>query len=209
VHLDIGGSDLTNCLSKLIYERDANPLGNISYEISKELIVDMKECLCFVSLDFEKDMILAAESSIFEKAFELPDGSIIKLNNERFRCPEIIFQPNLNDLKDGGIARATYQSILKCDDVDVQAEMFENIILSGGNTLFLGFYERMLKEITTIIVTEQQSMSVNIVALENRKFLSWFGGSILASLSQAQLRMGITREEYDTFGPEIIHSKCF
>lgn len=48
-----------------------------------------------MSLDFEKDLAIASVSGCFEKSYELPDGQIITLGNERFRCPESMFQPSL------------------------------------------------------------------------------------------------------------------
>ena len=128
----------------------------------------------------------------------------ILIGNERFRCPEILFQPNHANHELEGVQKYCYDSVMKCD-VDVRRDLFQNIILSGGSTLFEGMAERMWQEIHSLAPSTNK---IKILAPPERKYSVWLGGSILASLSTFQT-MWINKQEYDEAGPSIIHRKCF
>jgi len=98
----------------------------------------------------------------------------------------------------------TFQSIMKCD-VDVRRDLYGNIVLSGGTTMFPGIAERVNKE---VVALAPSSMKIRVIAPPERKFSVWIGGSILSSLSTFQT-MWITKSEYDESGPAIVHRKCF
>merc|ERR1719352_543108 len=100
----------------------------------KEIVKDAKEKLTYV----------AEESSEIEQTYELPDGSVLTIGAERFKCPEVLFQPSFIGKEDGGIHQKTFDSIQKCD-IDVRRDMYANTILSGGTTMFPGIGERMTK----------------------------------------------------------------
>merc|ERR1712083_322942 len=71
------------------------------------------------------------------------------LLNERFRCPEALFQPSFLGMEAEGVHATTYNSIMKCD-VDIRKDLYANIVLSGGTTMYPGIADRMQKEITAL-----------------------------------------------------------
>merc|ERR1712241_1445248 len=136
----------------------------------REIVRDVKEKLSYIALDYDTEMKAATESSDKEKTYELPDGNITTVGSERFRCPEVLFQPSV-----------------------IGKDLYANVVLSGGTTMFQGIGERMTKELTALAPS---TMKIKVVAPPERKYSVWIGGSILSSLSTFQ-QMWISKGEYD------------
>ena len=198
--LDLAGRDLTDYLMRILTERGYS----FTTTAEREIVRDIKEKMCYAALDFEQEMQTATSSSSLEKSYELPDGQMITIGNERFRCAETLFQPSFIGIESPGIHEVTYNSIMKCD-LDIRKDLYANTVLSGGSTMFPGIADRMQKELSGLA---PPTVKIKIIAPPERKYSVWIGASILASLSTFQ-QMWISKQEYDESGPSIVHRKCF
>ncbi|XP_062540139.1 uncharacterized protein LOC134208058 isoform X2 [Armigeres subalbatus] len=128
----------------------------------------------------------------------------ITVGQERIRCTEVLFQPSLVDLETSGIHQALFNSIMNCD-IDVRNELFANVVLSGGSTMFGGMANRLERELRALVAPD--AVKIKVITPAQRIYSAWRGGSNLASLAGYQ-NLWITREEYDDFGLDIVQRKC-
>jgi len=197
--LNLAGQDLTNRMVELLKERGYS----FTTTAEREIVRDIKEKLAYVALNFEAEMRIDDQSRDLCKTYELPDGQTITVGSSRFRCPECLFDPSLIGLEDDGVHKLIQGSIMKCD-IDIRKELYSNMLLSGGSTMFPGIATRINKEVANIAPS---NMKVKVIAPAERMYSVWIGGSILASLSNF-VNMWITKADYEEHGPIIVHRKC-
>ncbi|EPB85937.1 hypothetical protein HMPREF1544_07269 [Mucor circinelloides 1006PhL] len=173
------------------------------YQINR-VLNEFKETICQVAdTEFEEEVL----SSRSKKTFEFPDGFSHSFGLDRFKLPEMLFQPNVYDKENKfvGVHDMVYNSINNCD-IDLRPLLFNNVVVTGGNTLFKGFNERLNHELPL----KAPGSKIKIHAAGNtteRKSSSWLGGSILASLGTFH-QLWVSRKEYEEFGDSIVHRRC-
>ena len=197
LRMDLAGRDITDYLIKLLNEVGVSLTTTAEREIAK----DIKEKTCYVALDFEEE-----KKNYKEMSYEMPDGTVIKVKDQRFRVPEILFHPENCGKEAGGIDQKCYDSINK-SDIDVRKDLYQCIVLSGGTTMFSGLPERLTKDVKAL-APESMKNNVKVIAVPERKYSVWIGGSILSSISTFG-SMWITKDEYQESGTSIVHRKCF
>ncbi|KAK9509655.1 hypothetical protein O3M35_006920 [Rhynocoris fuscipes] len=196
MRVDIAGRDVSRYLRVLLRKEGVNLKTTAEFEVVKSI----KEKSCYLSCNPQKE-----ESADTEKyQYLLPDGSTLDIGAARFRAPEVLFRPDLVGEECEGIHEVLVYSIQK-SDLDLRKVLFQNIVLSGGSTLFKGFGDRLLAEIKKVA---PKDIKIRISAPQERLYSTWIGGSILASLDTFK-RMWVSKREFEDEGGRAIHRKTF
>ncbi len=193
---DIGGRDITNYLRTLLKQRGYS----LTTSAEREIVRDIKERLCYVALDPEKELKLSEKVSGMEKDYVMPDGEVITIGSERFMAPELLFSPGVIGSEEEPLDEIIYRMVQNCD-VDLRRDLFSNIVLSGGSTMFPGLKERLHKELVELV---PDTTEVKIISPPERRYSVWIGGSILSSLKTFN-KLWVTKKEYKEVGPSAVY----
>uniref|UniRef100_A0A8D0H657 Actin-85C-like n=1 Tax=Sphenodon punctatus TaxID=8508 RepID=A0A8D0H657_SPHPU len=196
--LDFAGRDITKYLARLLLENGHSFVSTAENEIVKGI----KEKLCYVTLLPSQKMQEKAERLVRE--YILPDGNAIKIGNQLFRAPEALFKPEDAGVSAPGVHQMILHSIMKCDG-NIHQDIWKNLVLSGGSTLFRDLNERLLKELEA---QSPNTVPIKIIAPRDRMYSVWIGASVLTSLTSFS-EMWVTREDYKEIGPTVLQKKCF
>lgn len=196
--LNVAGRHVTRQLITLLQQRGYALNSTVDFEVVRE----MKEKLCYIASNFEKEIKLADETCVLVESYTLPDGRQVKVNGERFEATEILFSPLLMGLECGGLSDLTYDCIQSAP-VDLRPELFKNIIVSGGTSMIPGFSSRLEKDLRGRYLTNvlkgdksKQRFKPTVIAQPHRKHAVFIGAACLAQMTADNPNMWMNRNDW-------------
>lgn len=207
--VNVAGRHITRYLIKLLQVRGYNFNSSADFETARQI----KEKLCYVGYDLDVERRLALETTTLIESYELPDGRVIKVGAERYEAPEVLFQPHLLDMEQGGVDSMLFDMIQEAD-IDLRSAFYEHIVLSGGSTMYPGLPSRLEKEMRAKYLdlvdgNEKQAkkLKLRIEDPPRRKHMVFLGGSVLAEIMKDRPEFWISKAEWAEQGERIMKMK--
>nr|WOD57879.1 Arp2D2 [Drosophila nikananu] len=205
--LDIAGRDITHYLTKLLLRRGYA----FNHSADFETVRFLKEKLCYIGYDIEMEQRLALETTVLVESYTLPDGRVIRVGGERFEAPEALFQPHLINVEGPGIAELVFNTIQSAA-IDIRAELYRHIVLSGGSTMFPGLPSRLEREIKQlylerVLKNDSKKLARFKICIEDpprRKDMVFIGGAVLAEVAKDRDGFWISKQEYQEQGLKVL-----
>ncbi|KAI9092697.1 actin family [Phlyctochytrium arcticum] len=201
--LDVAGRDITRYLIKLLLFR--------GYAFNRtadfETIRAVKEKLCYVGYDLDLEQKLANETTVLVEEYTLPDGRVIKVGSERFQAPEALFSPHLVDVETPGVAELLFNTI-QTADIDIRSELYKQIVLSGGSSMYPGLPSRLEKEIKQLYLervlkgdpTRLSKFKIKVADPPGRRHAVFRGGSVFADIMKDRDAFWVSKQEWEEQG---------
>ncbi|KAJ3054175.1 Actin- protein 2 [Rhizophlyctis rosea] len=201
--LDVAGRDITRYLIKLLLLRGYAFNRTADFETVRQV----KEKLCYVGYDLELERKLAEETTVLVEQYTLPDGRVIKVGSERFEAPEALFQPHLVDVETPGVAELLFNGI-QAADMDVRAELYKHIVLSGGSSMYPGLPSRLEKEVKQLYLqnvlkgdtSRLNKFKIRVEDPPRRKHMVFLGGAVLGEIMKEKETFWISKSEWQEKG---------
>uniref|UniRef100_A0A1Y1K9S5 Actin-related protein 6 n=1 Tax=Photinus pyralis TaxID=7054 RepID=A0A1Y1K9S5_PHOPY len=219
--INVGGKMLTNYLKEIISYRQLHVMDE-TYVINQ-----VKEDSCYVSSNFKEDMRIAGlhgDANSIVKSYVLPDFNnirrgyvqeskgaadhiaegcqILRLNNERFTVPELLFHPSDIGIESVGIAECIVKCIHACPEKE-RPHLAKHIVLMGGNCNFPGFKERVYFDLRSYL---PDHWTVNVHKPENPITFAWQGGKSLSADPKLK-SLFVTKEQYEERGTAFTYER--
>lgn len=223
-HIPIAGRDITSFIQTLLREREMGIPPAQSLETAKAI----KERHCFVCPDIAKEFTkfdndpkkyiktYTGTNSVTKKEFD------IEVGYERFLGPEIFFHPEFANPDFTVPISETVDQVVQNCPIDTRRGLYNNIVLSGGSTMFKDFGRRLERDVRRFVDHRQKAtealsggrikptpIDVQVISHQMQRYAVWFGGSMLASTPDFY-QVCHTKAQYDEYGPSICrHNPVF
>jgi actin-related protein len=169
----IAGKELTNALLNMLLKGSGKNV-YLDRMIAKE--IKEKLAVCVLNPEGEEKRIKDGFTK-YKSFIDLPDGSKLEINSERFQLVEPLFDPSKIHIDYISLPEAIAKVIQSWDRED-WSELLPNIVLAGGGSLIPGLEKRLKVEISKFF-SERLRGTINVVATTGRDTISWVGASVL------------------------------
>lgn len=193
--LGVAGRDLTARMADLL-KRDGVPLEDTA--AGREIARKVKESVCYVASEFG-----TAKDSVAPVDYALPDGKTIAVGAPRIACTEVLFNPYSLGLETVGV-HEQIRNAIQAVDSDIRRDLYANLVVAGGSSMFPGFPERLAGELAGLVPS---TITVDVITPAERKYAAWAGGAILASVSTFD-SMWITKTNYSEQGSKVFQQRA-
>ncbi|XP_071057411.1 actin-related protein 3 [Onthophagus taurus] len=223
-HIPIAGRNITSFIQSLLREREIG----IPPEQSLETAKAIKERYCYICPDIAKEFAkFDADPAKCIKRYEginsvtkQPFG--VDVGYERFLGPEIFFHPEFSNPDFTIPLSEIVDDVIQNCPIDVRRPLYNNIVLSGGSTMFKDFDRRLQRDLKRTVDArlklseslgggriKPKPINVNVVTHHMQRYAVWFGGSMLASTPEFY-QVCHTKAAYEEYGPSICrHNPVF
>lgn len=213
-NVPIAGRDITNFIQQMLRDRG-------ELDASLKTAEAIKQEFCYVSPDLVKEFNKYDRdgSKFAQYVVENQDKTqrkLIDVGYERFLAPEIFFNPEISSSDFLTPLPTLVDDTIRSCPIDVRKGLYNNIVLSGGSTMFKDFGRRLQRDVKSIVnkriehseqVTGAKSTGIDVQVVSHRRQRNavWFGGSLLAQTGEFKSYCH-TKADYDEFGPEIVRT---
>jgi actin-related protein 2 len=207
--LNVAGRHITRWLIKLLQLRGYAFNSSADFETVRQI----KEKLCYVGYDLEVEKRLALETTTLIKEYELPDGRVITLGEERYKGPEKLFNPSIDGIESKGMSEMLFGMIQEAD-IDLRMDFYSHIVLSGGSTMYPGLPSRLERDMRNLYDEHiakgdkkiNAKFKLNIEDPPRRKHMVFLGGSVLADIMADRDEFWISKAQWEELGEKVFQN---
>ncbi|MFX1480522.1 MAG: hypothetical protein ACFFCI_20730 [Promethearchaeota archaeon] len=171
----VAGKDLTNHFLNILLTKKGS--GRIEY-LDHLITNEIKEKFALCILDTEEEIKRIKDGfTKYNSNIDLPDGTKLEINSERFQLVEPLFDPSIIHIDHIGLPEAIAKVIRTWDRQDWVA-LLPHIVLAGGGSLIPGLDKRLEIEISKYF-SDKLRDNIKVLGASGRENISWIGASVL------------------------------